>query len=223
MLKPLHFMPARLRFVLAVIALVGVWGASAVAMADDATRVIAQRMKTADILRGQFVQEKYFSIMKQPLKSTGTFTMHHEKGIWWHNDTPIPGDLILSDTGILQRSHNGSTQRHASSQQPALKLMTDIIRQLVSGDWQQLSKHFDITATASAENANVTTDEWSATLTPKPGSLFDSYAQSVELKGGAYVSFIAIYEKSGDKTRIEFSELSSDTQLQPRETDAFAW
>lgn len=189
---------------------------STTAIADDATSVIAQRMKTADILRGQFEQEKYFSIMKQPLKSTGTFTMHRQKGIWWHNTTPIPGDMIISDAGIVQRSGNGTLQRYASSQQPALNLMTDIIRQLVSGDWKQLSKHFEITA-------NTTAEHWSAILTPKPGSLFDNYARSIELKGQAYVDFIAIYEKSDDKTRITFSQLSSDTQLQPSEANAFSW
>lgn len=189
---------------------------STTAIANDATSVIAQRMKTADILRGQFEQEKYFSIMKQPLKSTGTFTMDRQKGIWWHNNTPIPGDMIINDAGIVQRSVSGTLQRYASSQQPALNLMTDIIRQLVSGDWNQLSKHFEIIATTTEE-------EWSATLTPKPGSLFDNYARSIELKGQAYVNFIAIYEKSEDKTRITFSQLSSDTQLQPSEANAFSW
>lgn len=196
------------------------------ARADDTLAAISQRMKKAELVRGQFAQEKYFSIMTRPLKSTGTFTLDRQKGIWWHNTTPIPGDLVISDAGILQRSSTGSIQHIDSTRQPALKMMTDIIRQLVSGDWAQLGTHFVISASLAPQgpaSGSLTPEEWSATLTPKPGSLFANYAERVDLKGQEYVQSIDITEKSGDKTAIRFSALGSDGPLQASEVDAFAW
>lgn len=183
---------------------------------QEVLAAIGERMQPVAVLRGHFAQEKYFSIMTRPLKSTGTFTLDRARGIWWHNITPIPGDLVLSDKGIVQRSTQGHIQTLDSAQQPALKLMTSIIRQLVGGEWVQLQKHFDITASVTAEH-------WSATLTPKAGSLFASHATQIDVSGDRFVESISLLEKNTDKTRIVFSQLSSDTQLQPGEADAFAW
>lgn len=177
---------------------------------------ISQRMKPAQVLRGQFTQEKTFSIMTRPLKSSGNFVLDKNRGIWWHNITPIPGDMVLSDAGIVQVTTNGQRQKLASAQQPALKLMTDIIRQLVGGDWEKLQNHFDI-------EANTAPSAWTATLTPKAGSLFANHAARIEVIGNTYVEQITLQEKSTDKTHIVFSQLSSDSQLQPSEADAFAW
>lgn len=189
------------------------------AVADTVTvshQAITERMKTANVIRGQFTQEKTISIMTRPLQSSGHFTLHHKQGIWWHNDAPVPGDMIISDTGIVQRNASGAIQRIDSVQQPALRIMSDIIRQLVSGDWKQLSAQFTIDAQAQ-------TSAWHATLTPTPGSLFERYANHIELKGQDFVTFIAIHEKSGDKTLINFSQLTSDVALKASEANAFAW
>lgn len=188
---------------------------SAVA-SQEVLATISERMQPVAVLRGDFAQEKYFSIMTRPLKSNGTFTLDRARGIWWHNVAPIPGDMVLSDKGIVQRSTDGQIQTLDSAQQPALKVMTSIIRQLVSGDWAQLQTHFDI-------SANVAADRWTATLTPKTGSLFANHATQIEVSGNRFVESISLLEKNTDKTHIVFSKLSSDTQLQPGEVDAFAW
>lgn len=179
-------------------------------------RAISERMTRAAVIRGEFAQEKYFSIMTRPLLSQGQFTLLREKGIWWHNTQPVTGDLVITDSGLLQRSASGETQRVSSEKHPALKTMTDIIRQLVAGDWNQLSQHFDIRAVLAEK-------EWTATLIPKKTSPLHAFARTIELRGQADVRAIKIDETNGDKTAIAFSQIRYDSQLQPSETDAFAW
>lgn len=177
---------------------------------------IAARMNHAAILRGAFTQEKQFSIMTRPLISQGQFVLDRQQGIWWHTETPIVNDMVLSAKGILQKNAAGQRQQMESSKQPALKMMTDIIRQLVAGDWEQLARHFEIAVTDSDT-------QWQATMTPKAGSLFSGYAKEINIKGSDFVNFISIRENSGDETRISFSQLSPDTQLQRQENEAFSW
>lgn len=204
------------RFFITLVLVVASAVLPALSLASDPLAAISRQMQPAAVLRGDFAQEKHFSIMTRPLKSTGRFTLDRSHGIWWHNITPIPGDMVLSDKGIVQRSAQGQVQTLDSAQQPALKLMTAIIRQLVSGDWVELQKHFDITATLAA-------DRWNATLIPKTGSLFAGHATRVEVSGSRFVESLSLLEKNTDKTRIVFSNLSSDTLLQPVEANAFAW
>lgn len=183
---------------------------------SDVFSAINQRMLVTPVLRGEFTQEKHFSIMSRPLKSTGRFTLDSKLGIWWHNITPLPGDLVLGDKGIVQRDTQGRTEILDGSQQPALKLMTGIIRQLISGDWLQLQQHFDI-------DARWIDDHWEATLIPKTGSLFSANAARIDISGNTHVEHIELLEKNTDRTHIFFSKLNGDTQLQPGEVDAFAW
>lgn len=182
----------------------------------DGVSAINQRMQVTPVLRGEFAQEKHFSILSRPLKSTGHFTLDSKQGIWWHNTTPVPGDLVLGDKGIVQRDTQGRTEKLDGSRQPALKLMTGIIRQLVSGDWLQLQQHFDI-------DARLVGNHWEATLMPKTGSMFSAHAARIDISGNAHVEHIELLEKNTDRTRIVFSNLNGDTQLQPGEVDAFAW
>ncbi|CBL46062.1 Hypothetical protein HDN1F_24790 [gamma proteobacterium HdN1] len=177
---------------------------------------ISQQLDKSPVLRGQFVQEKQFTIMTRPLVSKGNFVLARTLGIWMHNDTPIPSDLVLTDAGILQINASGERETIDASQQPAVKLMTKMIRQLVAGDWEQLSLHFDISASQIKS-------EWRAHLAPKPNSLFAAHAQSIEVHGTEFVSTIVIIENSGDETRIHFDQITSDRELSAEENDTFHW
>ncbi|HET9049644.1 MAG TPA: outer membrane lipoprotein carrier protein LolA [Chiayiivirga sp.] len=183
---------------------------------DSALQAIQSRIAHVAVLRGSFSQEKQLAGFRHPLRSQGRFLLARDRGVVWTTLKPFPSEMTVTQDRILTRQSDGKTRIEAdANQQPALRSINTLLFALMGGQLDALSSRFEV-STVHADEAG-----WEVALTPKPGVLTQVFAQ-VTLAGDRFVRRVELAERSGDHTRIEFSELDdSDAELAPEEARHF--
>lgn len=177
---------------------------------------LQQRIAQTQMLRGTFQQEKQVQGFKNPLRSTGKFLIARSHGVVWTTQKPFPSELAITRDRILNRAADGSQQVEADArQQPGLRQVNALMFALMSGDVKALSNYFDPQPTLLAGNS------WRLVLRPKANAMRKLFTQ-ITLEGDRYVRQVNIEEHSGDRTTLQFSELSeTPAQLSAEEMRRF--
>ena len=180
----------------------GLLGLAPALFAADGLDLVRQRVAQVQVLRGGFEQEKQVAGFKNPLRSQGKFVLARDKGVIWTTLQPFPSELVVTRDRILSRQRDGSLRVEVDArQQPAMRSVNAVMFSLMSGDVGTLASRFDLDAQAQPGDA------WKLTLKPKSSALARSFA-SIELQGDRYVREVGIVEGNGDRTRLEFVDLS---------------
>ena len=144
-------------------------------------------------LSGQFIQKKYFKILKKPFISQGEFNVNDQQ-FTWRTLTPIKSAVIFKDNTLYLENAKGELSKQNKAQDIGY-----LMQQLLSGQFKQLSQHFSITATTY-------------TGEPKPCLLLlatnNSFAQvfkQIRLCGEGNISTISLYDPQANATDIALS------------------
>lgn len=153
------------------------------------------------VLCGRFDQSKQLTGVKKPLVSNGRFCVVADKGVLWRTLEPFPTTVRLTPDEIVYLREDRVTMRLDSKQEPAARMIRNVLSGLLAGDLGQIEELFEV-------DGAIHDRSWTAILKPREPNLAKAIS-NVALEGGAYVKNITISETGGDRTRIVFSEIQT--------------
>lgn len=153
------------------------------------------------VLCGRFDQSKQLTGVKKPLVSNGRFCVVADRGVLWRTLHPLPITVRLTRDEIVYLREDRVVRRLDAKQEPAVRMIGDLLAALLAGDLGQIEELFEFDGTIDDHS-------WKVTLKALEPNLAKAIS-NVALEGGAYVKDITISEAGGDRTRIVFSEIQT--------------
>lgn len=150
-------------------------------------------------IKSRFVQEKYLSFMKEPVKSEGFFRYKKENQLRWEYTVPFKYLILFNGDKIVIKSQDKTNVFDAGSN-AIFKQINDLMLGSVKGDLAK-NKDFSLIVKESAS-------QYQLILKPKNEKL-KGYISGVEIyfeRADLAVSIIKIIESTGDYTRIMFKD-----------------
>lgn len=158
-----------------------------------ATQVKA-KLKDAPVLTGTFDQNKQVKGFKRPLKSSGTYRVAKGEGVQWNTLKPFASELTVKANEITSTQNGTEVFKLDAKSEPGVRIITELLFSLLSGDLPALSKHF-------THDGEVGEKDWRIELTPKEASLQKVFVK-ITLKGDDSVRSVHLLEAGGDATLI---------------------
>lgn len=171
--------------------------------ADDNLSEIQQQLTKAEIVFGQFEQQKQLKFLQKPLITKGNFIYQNQRGLLWKTTSPLTSSLLITPKQIYSQQGTQAIPDSFGRLLPAL----------LSADWQQLATDFEIKATQDGQN-------WQLLLLPKAALLAKAISQ-ILLKGSQTLNSLEITETSGNSSLIRFAEISHPAQLSAEQISEF--
>lgn len=195
----------------ALIGLLGILCGTTQAQERVGFDVVAAQVEQAQVLRGEFQQEKHVQGFRNPLRSSGRFLLASGRGVLWETLAPFPGEMVITRERISSRQPDGSQRVEVdASRQPGLAAVNSTLFALMGGDVAALSARFE------GEALLLPDGRWSLALVPRPGPLAQAFS-SLSVEGGRFVEQIELLDVHGDRTRIQFSAFDSGQVLDATE------
>lgn len=180
----------------------------------ELVRAVRSRLADDAVLRGAFEQRKSVKGFRNPLVSRGEFVVARQRGVLWRTLDPFASSLVVTRDRVLVRQADGSVLRHLqSSEEPALRAVSETLFALMSADLSGLAQRFRIDG--EADDAG-----WRLSLLPVDAGLA-RWLQRVELEGDRYLRSVRLAETSGDLTQIRLSRHAGASALSPQEEALF--
>jgi hypothetical protein len=172
---------------------------ASVAFAADVT---PQTLKSGEILRGHFVQERQLAGFAKPLRTEGTFVLVPNRGLIWRALTPFQDTTVITPDGILGQVNGQETMRMPASRMPGLGHFYDLLGGAVSGNIAPLEQAFVV-------KRSETPGSWQLLLTPlHPDNPAMSQIKSMTVTGHRFVDSVEVDKDGGDVDRLSFLDQS---------------
>lgn len=154
-----------------------------------------------DFLEGEFEQSKYIADLDTTLDSSGTFSFATNEGLRWNIREPVPTNLRITPTEIVEEQEGEEVMRMDVDEQPMTRAISEVFFAIFGGDWEALAERFTIRPLQEEP-------PWRFELEPK-GELLKSYLSSIELQGSEYLEVLILSENNGDRTRIQLNNVEA--------------
>jgi outer membrane lipoprotein-sorting protein len=176
------------------------------------TRVIERISKTVSDIRaiaGSFRQERRLAMLREPVVSTGRFYCEKPDKLRWELISPEPFGFLVNGSSAKQwKGNEGPSEAFDAKQNPVIRLIVEQIFAWTSADFKWIEQRYGITVLKD--------DPIALKLSPRePGEkrYIDHIRVSFEPDTN-YVHTVDILEKGDDSTRIIFSNMVINGQLQ---------
>ncbi|QIW16738.1 hypothetical protein A4G20_10560 [Pasteurellaceae bacterium RH1A] len=152
-------------------------------------------------VQGDFTQQRFLKSLTKPITTQGKFTLLAQKGLLWQMEKPFANQLRVRSDGIMQWNGTNWVANGKLGQAEQVRLFLGLLSGNVSG----LKSQFDLSLSGDKSN-------WQLLLTPN-SLLMKQIFDKIELSGDKLVKSIVLYEKQGDRTQIDFSQLKQNQAL----------
>jgi len=143
------------------------------------------------LAKGTFEQRKYFTVLKQPIVSTGELHFDQELGLIWQTHYPISSVLRLKKSGLYMQDAV-SAEREVKG----AGTMTQVLMNALSGNVRALENEFSFQSS---------TQSTCISLLPKE-NLLANIMQTIDLcMVDNKLSSIVLFEHSGNRTEIDIN------------------
>ncbi len=157
-----------------------------------------KQLTSLPLAKGTFEQRKYFTVLKQPIVSTGELHFDQELGLIWQTHYPISSVLRLKNSGLYMQDAV-SAEREVKG----AGTMTQVLMNALSGNVSALENEFSFQSS---------TQSTCISLLPKE-NLLANIMQTIDLcMVDNKLSSIVLFEHSGNRTEIDIN-LSALTEL----------
>ncbi|MDP8033772.1 outer membrane lipoprotein carrier protein LolA [Pasteurella atlantica] len=173
---------------------------SPLTLAITQQELISQLQKPQNV-QGNFVQQRFLKALKNPIQTSGQFTLVAKKGLLWQMKKPFENNLRVTSKGIMQYNGTEWVGNNNLAQQQQIQLFLG----LLSGDISTLKQQFDLKLTGKKS-------AWQLDLIPN-AFLMKQIFKTIQLQGNDVVTQIILDEKQGDKTVIQFENIQINTPL----------
>lgn len=171
---------------------------------------LAQQLAAAEVVRGEFIQEKHLRSLAFPLSSAGQFVLSKQHGLLWQVQQPFTQTYRIDAQGVSLLTANGwqsQPGQNVAARQSRLFLA------VLQGNQQALEADFTLQLQGDAQ-------QWQLQLLPKAVFLQQIFTV-IEIHGGALVERIELYETQGDRTVMRMLNSQVDSTLLDDEQHAF--
>lgn len=163
---------------------------------------LTQQLASAEVVRGEFVQEKHLRSLAMPLTSRGQFVLSKQFGLLWQVQQPFAQSYRISGQGVALLTENGW---QSQSGQSVAARQSQLFLSVLQGDQSALEADFNLELQGNAE-------QWTLQLLPKALFLQQIF-KVIEISGGALVEQIELHERQGDRTLMRMLNSQADQQL----------
>lgn len=174
----------------------------------------ARELARTPMLRGAFTQQKFLKDIPRPLKSSGSFVIAREQGIYWHTLLPFDSEFILTPTTMAQLDGGTVALRLSAAQQPALRLVGDLFFSIFALDPGALAGNFAL------HGQSLGAAGWQLGLRPKSSALAGVLTEAV-ISGNTRVEKVVMWDAHGDRTEISLAGGGSSAPLTAAEAELF--
>lgn len=168
---------------------------TSVAEQGSSSRILAV-LAARPVVRSEFVQLKTLPSLSKPLQSSGTMLFSKQHGVLWHLQKPVPADLVVTSTKMLQKT--ARTQSALSLSRSPYGSAATLLLQLMSGNEVAVKQAFNV------QSVQWQGDSWRIQLAPKQPQLQKMFSDIVA-EGDQYVRHIVMTESAGGQTDIRFN------------------
>jgi hypothetical protein len=166
---------------------------SLVAEQQQLLEAITRQLHITETVAGRFEQKKSIKVLPRPLYSKGYFNIVKARGLEWKITEPIETELVFNFQGGVQ---GPSVSMMGGGEQPAFKMIGQILQAVLTTDWQLLERYFSITGQLQGQ-------DWVLELLPSTESI-KTVLTRVELAGDRHLERVVLFESNGDRTEIFF-------------------
>jgi hypothetical protein len=162
---------------------------------DSLMSLFAQRRHA----EADFTEEKYLSVLKQPLKASGKLVYDAPDHLEERTLTPRPQDLVL-DRGILSMRIGTHSHTLRLADYPQLAPLIDSIRATLAGDRMALEHAFNVDFSGNLER-------WQLHLSPRDPQINDTLS-NIEIQGERdAVHEVRVQQRDGDRSVMHITPL----------------
>lgn len=166
---------------------------------SEALKHIAASAASLRTVSADFTQERYLSMLKEPLVSTGRFAYEKPDRLYWEVIKPSPsGFFVNGDKAKRWGGDRRAMESFDVQKEPLARAIVEQVSAWARADFSWLEKRYRISVTESA---------------PMVLKLYPLASQEKKYIGRLLIVFsedwshvvsVEIYEKGGDRTRILF-------------------
>ena len=169
---------------------------------DPAFAAALQRVGSCRTVAADFTQTRWLRDLDMEVAIRGSMVSEKRGRLLWRVADPVPSVTLITDRKLLH--WDGSTGKVAelAADLPWLKLLRDSFIDCLSGDLENLSRHFAVEPVPPATLRL-------KPLTPELGKLYAGIEITIDPKRDA-VSRIVLDEPSGDRMTIRFDNVRRD-------------
>jgi hypothetical protein len=161
----------------------------------------AAQLAGAQAIRGRFVFERYLPDVPKPLQSSGEYVVLKGIGIDWHTLAPFDSEVIVAANGVTQID-DGTARRLGNADQGAMHGAIRMLSALLTLDVDALAATFDLFG-------DVADGRWSVGLKPRAQDVA-TVVRDATISGSAQVETVELHDPNGDRTVIEFHDVTYD-------------
>ena len=164
---------------------------------------------------GTFLQHRYLSGFDQTITSSGRFMYWKDHGLLWETSLPF----YAATTYLKGKTINWSASGVISSEKKlgaVQSKVNEVLIAILSGNLEHVRKYFAVKIGRPSSPQYL----WSIFLTPK-NKKFEQQIKTLALHGGQHIETVDITSGSGDKTTIEFNDVSYPEQPESNDCTAF--
>ena len=166
---------------------------------------IAAELRQNLPLNAAVEQQKYLTVLREPMISTGALNLTADGDLHWRIVEPFAVSYSMT-AGELTRTMDGSTEVISASAEPALYGFFQLFSRLFELSLQELNNYFAVYLLPQAD----TGERWVIGLTPEDARLKKVLAHIiVQGKDGA-IAQVTLTEPGDDYTVLTFSNIPAD-------------
>jgi len=143
-----------------------------------------------ELISGTFKQNKYFKVLKQPIKSSGVFYLDPKLGFYWQTQKPVNSAIFLKSGELMEKDYRGKVKQIAGG-----GTLASVLIKAISGDISALKNDFNLVKLDGSEYLE---------LTPKQDTLRQAISK-IEIYGSVQPNSIKLFEAKGNKTEIQLN------------------
>ena len=167
-------------------------------------RELGRESAAVQTLRARFVQEKHVSIVRDVLRSAGTFALDKRGRIVWDVVEPDPVRIVIGKDGVFAGGKRVGPQGDAAAKFSPLPLLEGL-NDVFAGVSERTATSFDVTLV----------DRDRLRLVPRSPRLAE-WVSSIDITLGSAPRVplrVELREPSGDRTEIRFSDVEVNPKL----------
>jgi hypothetical protein len=155
---------------------------------------LMQGLSRVESARARFTEQKYMSILKEPLTTSGLLEFHAPDKLEKHVLKPFEERYrVADDTLVIEEPAQGSTRRFVLQRYPAMWAFVEGLRATLAGDVASLQRFYSIKLQGTQEH-------WRLDLEPSDKAM-QEIVRSIQIQGARnQIDTIEILEKNGDRS-----------------------
>ena len=110
---------------------------------QELSQVLTQ-VTSYDEVSGDFKQIKTIKKLNREFVSSGTFRISKKSGIVWNMQKPFVSEMTVNDSGIFERSANGTVKTISTKDNPVFAQFSKVIQAVFFGNLSELESRFSL-------------------------------------------------------------------------------